>query len=163
MKNKIREERFEFVFYINNNIIVQRFFQVPHYNKDFRFSYEVKELMDILMGMNNGPYGSLGIIPNNFKEKNMMVEWKDYNPLYAQSPEQVNPYDYDLFQKEDIFSLDIKVDKRKVGSAQFCGNYFPRHVRHQVDITGIIPEIISEIIDYMSFEEYDIVEKEELV
>lgn len=163
MKNRVREERFEFVFYINGNIIVQRFFQVPNYNKQFRFSYEVKELMDILMGMNNGPFGSLGMIPNSFKEQNMATEWGYYNPLFVQSPEQVNPNDYDLFQREDIFSLKIKVDKRTVAEGQFCGNYFPKYVRHQVDITGIISDIIGEITEYMSLDEYTPVVKEELV
>jgi hypothetical protein len=154
-KNKnIRDERFEFVFYINGNIIVQRFFEVPDYNPAFRKSAEVKELMDNLMGMNNGPFGALGMIPDSFKHQNMRTEWKDYKPYYAQTEEQVNPYNQDLFEKEDIFSLKIKVDRRTVGQAQFCGNYFPKYVRHFVDITGIIGNIISEIQDYMSLEEY---------
>jgi hypothetical protein len=163
MKNRVREERFEFVFYINGHIIVQRFFQVPEYNKDFRTSYEVKELMDSLMGMNNGDLGYLGLIPNNFKERNMDADWGYYNPMFVQTSDQVNPKDYDLFEREDIFSIDIKVDRRVVASGQFCGNYFPKYMRYQVDITGIIPDIISEITDYMSLDTYTPVLREELV
>ena len=150
----MRDEKFEFVFYINGNIIVQRFFDVPNYNVDFRKSAEVKELMDNLMGMNNGSFGELGMIPNSFKEQNMRADWRDYKSYYAQTEDQVNPYNQNLFEKEDMFTLKIKIDRRTVAQGQFCGNYFPKYVRHFVDITGIIPSVIEEITEKMSLEEY---------
>lgn len=153
-KNK-RDERFEFVFYINGNIIVQRFFEVPNYNPNFPKSVEVKELMDSVMGMNNGPFGELGIIPNTFKEQNMRAEWRDYRPYYSQSNDQIKSQAIDLFEKEDIFSFKLKVDRRTIGEAQFCGNYFPKYVRHFVDITGVIGDVIDEITNYMSLAEYN--------
>lgn len=153
-KNNVREERFEFVFYINGNIIVQRFFDVPNYNPKFRYSLESKELMDSLMGMNNGPFGTLGIIPNSFKEKNMRNEWREYNPYEVQNANWINPNNENLFEKEDNFTLKIKVDRRTIVEGQFCGNYFPKYVRHFVDITGVIGDVISEITDYMSIEEH---------
>lgn len=155
-RTKNRDEKYEFVFYINGNIIVQRFFEVPNYNPDFRKSLEVKELMDNLMGMNIGEHGRLGMIPESFKAQNMKREWDEYKPYYAQSDEQVNPHNHNLFEKEDMFTLKIKVDRRTVAEGQFCGNYFPKYVRHFVDITGIIGDIINEITDYMSLEEYTI-------
>ena len=112
--------------------------------------------MDNLIGMNIGEYGRMGLIPESFQAQNMKREWDEYNPFYAQSEEQVNPHNHNLFEKEDMFTLKIKVDRRTVAEGQFCGNYFPKYVRHFVDITGIIGDIISEITDYMSLEEYTI-------
>jgi hypothetical protein len=159
-KTHVKEERFEFVLYINNNIIVQRYFQVPNYNKAFRFSMEVKTLMDEVMGMNNGAFGSLGMIPDSFKEQTMRESWDYYNPYYSQDQDKIKSRD--LFSKEDIFSLELKVDKRVVGKAQFCGNYFPPSVRHSVNINPIIPDIINTMKHYMSLKEYTVVERAEV-
>ena len=156
-KNFVKEERFEFVFYINNNIIVQRYFHVPRYNKDFRFSLEAKELMDEIMGM-NGELGRLGLIPDSFKAQTMRETWDYYKPHYTQSPDSVKTWD--LFSKEDMFTLEIKVDKRTVVKGGFCGNYFPTSIRHSVDINPIIPEIINTMKEYMALKEYTLVPRE---
>lgn len=159
-KNHVKEERFEFVLYINNNIIVQRYFQVPDYNKAFRYSLELKTLMDEVMGMNNGDYGGLGMIPDSFKEQTMRESWDYYNPYYSQVQENIKSRD--LFNREDIFSLQLKVDKRVIAESHFCGNYFPPSVRHSVNINPIIPDIINTMKDYMSLKEYTVVERAEV-
>jgi hypothetical protein len=155
-KNHVKEERFEFVFYINNNIIVQRFFYVPKYNHQFTKSYEAKELMDEIIGM-NGELGRLGLIPASFQANNMRELWDSYNPYYTQTEDRIKSWD--LFSKEDHFSLKIKVDKRTVAEGYFCGNFFPTSIRHSVDINPIIPEIIETMKHYMSLDEYTLVEK----
>jgi hypothetical protein len=48
---KIDEQRFEFVLYINNHIICQRYFNIRDYNERSLNSYEMKELMDSICGM----------------------------------------------------------------------------------------------------------------
>lgn len=156
-KKKVKEERFEFVFYINNNIIVQRFFYIPRYNENFSNSIELKELMDNLMGMNNDELGSLGMIPDSFKEQSMRELWSYYNPSFIQQEDRIK--NWDLFAKEDKFTLEIKVDKEVVAEAEFCGNYFPTSIRHSVNINPIISNIITEIIYFMSLEEYTTIEE----
>jgi hypothetical protein len=161
-KNKFKEERFEFVFYINDNIIVQRYFHVPRYNRDFTKSIELKELMDNLMGTNVGEHGRLGMVPDCFRAQNMRRMWSDFNPYVSQDPEYVNPNNENIFEKEDMFRLEIKADKRVVAQGQFCGNYFAKYVRHYVDITGIIYDMISEMVDFMGRDEYTIVDSGEV-
>ena len=51
--NRVEEQRFEFILYINDHIICQRYFNIRDYNEDCLNSYELKELMDNIAGMNN--------------------------------------------------------------------------------------------------------------
>jgi len=150
---KFEDERFEFVLYINNHIICQRFFKIRDYNEDSIKSYEMKELMDNICGMNNGTFGSLGIIPQYLQKKSREYLWSNYNPYYIQKDEVSK----DIFDKEDNFQFEIKVDKVSVGKSQFSGNFFPPKVRYAVDVREIIPSIMSEIRYFMGQKNYSLV------
>lgn len=140
--------RFEFVLYINDNIICQRLFDVKDYNEDVLKSMELKELMDSLTSTS---YNNLGVIPNYFKKLCKRVSWKNYNPYRIR---EVNGENQNLFENEDIFTFEIKVDKRVVAKSQFSGNFFQTEVRYAVNIREIIPEIIDEIEEYFNRNEY---------
>jgi len=150
---KFEDERFEFILYINDHIICQRFFKIRDYNEDSIKSYEMKELMDNICGMNNGKYGSLGIIPEYLQKKSREYLWSNYNPYYIQKDEVSK----DIFDKEDNFQFEIKVDKVSVGKSQFSGNFFPPKVRYAVDVREIIPSITSEIRYFMGKKNYSLV------
>ncbi len=68
---KPEEQRFEFILYINGNIVCQRYFGVRDYNPSVRDSDELKELMDSLVGMNLVKYSDkhswMGMIPTHLK------------------------------------------------------------------------------------------------
>ena len=97
MNKKIEEQRFEFVLYINKNIICQRYFSIKDYNGKSLNSLELKELMDRLVGMNNGQFGSLGLIPAQLKAKSVDFLWKNCNPYYPKKEETPK----NLFEKEE--------------------------------------------------------------
>lgn len=147
---KIEEQRFEFVLYINNHIICQRYFNIKDFNEESIKSWEMKELMDNLCGMNNGQFGEMGIVPNFLKSKSKDYLWANYNPY---SPNQdLNPRN--IFEKIDDFQFEIKVDKKTVGKSVFSGNFFPPKVRYAVDIKEIIPTIMNEIRYFLSLKNY---------
>jgi hypothetical protein len=156
-KNFWEDFRFEFVLYINNgknkdskkNIICQRLFDVKGYNEDAIKSLELKELMDSIAGIQVDSIGSMGMIPNHFKEQSKQVCWDNYNPYRINNTEDKN-----LFEDEDIFTFEIKVDKKVVSSIQFSGNWFQTDVRYAVNIREIIPKIIEEIQEYFSRKHY---------
>lgn len=156
MTKKIEEQRFEFILYINDNIICQRYFSVKDFNEDSVYSVELKELMDRLVGMNTGGYSGLhsgmGIIPSHLKKKSMDIMWRFYNPhnIYQQKFEE----NRNIFDKEDIFNFEIKVDRETIAESTFSGNYFPQQIRYQVDIKEVIPNIISEIRHTLSKKSY---------
>ena len=150
---KIKEQRFEFILYINDHIICQRYFNIRDFNEDSLNSLELKELMDNIVGMNNGQYGSLGIIPRYLQNKSKDYLWDNYNPYFTQKEETTK----NIFEKIDNFQFEIKVDKNSVAKSEFCGNYFPPKVRYAVDVREIIPSIMSEIRHSLSQKNYSLV------
>lgn len=156
-KNFWENFRFEFVLYINNgrneqesdHIICQRLFDVKNYNDEVIGSLELKELMDDIAGIHNGAYGHMGIIPNFFKEQSKEVCWKQYKPYLISKSDTKN-----IFDNEDLFTFEIKVDKETVSKSVFSGNWFQTDVRYSVNIRDIIPEIIDEIQKTFSRNDY---------
>jgi len=151
---KIEEQRFEFVLYINNNIICQRYFHIFDFNEDSLKSLELKEMMDDIAGMNNGKFGTLGIIPNYLKQKSMEYLWDNYNPYFNQTDETYKA----PAKKGDMFQFEVKVDKRVVAATEFSNEFFTLNPKVSVDIREIIPTIMSEIRQTMSRKNYSIVE-----
>lgn len=138
---KIEEQRFEFVFYVNRNIVCQRYFHIYDYNEDFTQSIELKEMLDNIGGMNNGQFGEQGLIPNYLKTKSLDYLWDNYNPYEVQNEESYKA----PAKKGDVFKFEFRVDKRTVGEIQFDNEFFTLNPKINVDIREIIPAIISEI------------------
>lgn len=159
-------QRFEFLFKINNNIICQRYFSVDGYDnevltqkqikelKQATNSIELKELVDSLSGMNNGSFGECGIIPKFLKDKSVDFLWNVYNP-YSEVRREEDAAEKDIFKNEDVFSFEIKVDKKIVAKSTFSGNWFPTIVRYQVNIKPIVPKIMEEITEFFTRKEYE--------
>lgn len=152
---KFEEQRFEFVLFINNNnIICQRFFDIRNFNEDSLNSLELKELMDNIVGVNNGTFGELGLIPRFLKNKSVNYLWDNYKPYHDQNDDTTKT----TSDKVDNFFFEIRVDKKAVAKGGFSGNLFPPKVRYSVDIKEIIPSIISEIRYYLAQKNYKTLE-----
>lgn len=137
-------KKFEFVLYINGNIICQRFFSVKDYNK------KVINSIDIVECVNDCVY----IITENMKNKSVDYLWNHFNPYKPQMKEDVPTID--VYEKEDIFDFEIKVDGRLAAKRTFTGNVYPQRVRYSVDIRKIIPVLINTIQHTLSLEELDV-------
>jgi hypothetical protein len=149
---RIEEQRFEFILYINDHIICQRYFNIRGFNEDSLQSLDLKDLVDEIAGMNNGRFGAMGLIPSFLKLKSREYMWKYYNPHKAQEESEIPRKD--IREKNDNFIFEIKVDKKSVIKRQFTGDYFPPRVKYQVNIKEIIPDIISVIRDGLSKNKY---------
>jgi hypothetical protein len=149
-------QKFEFVLRINNNIICQRYFSVDNYNKDVLKSSELKTLMDSVAGMNNGDFGSCGIIPKFLKDKSVDYLWDRFDP-YSEVRREEDAAEKNIFKNEDVFTFELKVDKNVVAKSTFSGNWFPTMVRYQVNIKPIIPNIIEEITEFLTRDQYELV------
>lgn len=150
---KNEELRFQFILYINENIICQRYFNIYDFNEDSVKSLELKELMDAITGINNGQYSSQGIIPRHLKTKSINYLWETYNPYFIQQEDstRVNA------DKKDNFQFEIKIDEVSVAKSEFSGNLFQPKIRYAVDVREIIPEIMSEIRQSLSQKKYTII------
>jgi hypothetical protein len=137
-------KKFEFVLYINRNIICQRYFSVRNYNP------EVTKSLDIVECINDCVY----VIQKDMKKKSKEYLWKHYNPWKVQQQDEIN--NKNIFENEDVFDFDIKVDGRAIATKRFTGNVYPQRVRYSVDIRDIIPTIINTIQETLSQENFDV-------
>tara|TARA_R110000824_G_scaffold4945_4_gene23156 strand:+ start:3627 stop:4079 length:453 start_codon:yes stop_codon:yes gene_type:complete len=139
---KYDNQKFEFLLKINGNIICQRYFSIKGFNYRSIRSIELKECA----------YDVVNIIQYSLKEKAEDYLWKYYNMYEVQKPEDV--VYKNVFEKEDVFDLVIKVDGREVSVTRFSGNFFPPKIRYSVDIRSLVPTIIKEIQYYLSRRDY---------
>ena len=148
--NALQNQRYEFILYINDHIICQRYFNIPDFNEASVSSNELNQLMKNIVGMNNGSIGELGIIPNYLKTKSIDYLWDNYKPYLPQTEEP----NKNIWEKIDNFQFEIKIDKLTVAKSGFSGNFFQPKVRYAVDVREIIPEIMAEIRNYLSQKKY---------
>lgn len=139
-------KKFEFVLYINQNIICQRYFSVKDYNKDVKRSTDLKWCID----------ECVKIIEDDLKEKSVDFLYRQYNPYQKQTQEEITSNKENPTEKEDVFDFEIKIDDKVVIAKQFSGTPYPQRVRYSVDVRKLIPEIIANIQDVFSQENFDV-------
>lgn len=126
-------KKFEFILRINGNIICQRYFAVKNFNpksvNSLDLLYCIKDCAEM--------------VQNQLKKKSLEYLWGQYNAYEKQTEDQINRTP--IYEKEDIFDFEIRIDERVVGSKRFTGNVYPQRVRYSVDVRDLIPRIISQI------------------
>ena len=136
-------KKFEFVFFINKNIVCQRYFTVKNFNKQ---SLKSMDLIDCVKNVTD-------IIKKYLKNKTYDFLWGQYNPYFEQKSEDIVKDDNTV---EDVFDFQIRVDEVVVAHTQIRGNDYPQRVRYSVDIRKLIPGIIAEIQNTLSKENFDV-------
>lgn len=126
-------KKFEFLLKINSNIICQRYFAVKNFNQKSVYSLDLIECVN----------DCVEIIQSQLKKKSLEYLWGQYNPYEKQTEEQINRTP--IYDKEDVFDFEIRIDERIVGTRKFTGNVYPQRVRYSVDVRELIPRIISQI------------------
>lgn len=150
-----KDQKFDFILYINDKPIVQRWFDVKDFNKDSLKSLELREMLGELIGMD----GHTGMLTEKLKKDSIEYLWNNYNPYFVQDDMEVN----NSYENTHIFKLDILYDKKPIISGEFSGNMFPigkftkGGSRYHVNIKDEIFDIISVIREYLSKEEYTLV------
>jgi hypothetical protein len=139
-------KKFEFVLYINGNIICQRYFSVKNYNREVRYSMDLKWCID----------ECVQTIQKDLSDKTTEYLYKQINPWQKQTQVEVDATKRDISEKEDVFDFEIKVDDRSLIKSRFSGNMYPQRVRYSVDVRKLIPGIISTIQDTFSQEYFTV-------
>lgn len=137
------DNRFEFNLTINDNIICQRTFDVYHFKKRNLRVENIRPLMNTLAGTSIDTVGRMGLIPTYLKGKSEDYLWSNYRYYDVQTPEMIDRRD--VFENEDIIGFEIRFDNNLVAKTAFSGNFFPPKVRYNIDIRGLIPQILHEI------------------
>jgi len=133
-------KKFEFILRINGNIICQRYFSVRNFNPKSPNSYDMLECVEQCTYM----------IQEQLKDKAVDYLWGQFNPYDKQTEEQINRTP--IYDKEDIFDFEIRIDERVIATKRFTGNVYPQRVRYSVDIRELIPSIIYRIQETLSEE-----------
>jgi len=160
-QKRVEVERFEFSFFVNDNIICQRYFKIRNYDENFtpldestarvyksntaKELEKVKTLKELAESVAGAKYG---IIPNYLKRKSIDYLWENYKPYYAQNEDSYKTPP----KKGDNFQFEVKVDGIPILKAEFPNEYFTLHPKINVDIREVIQEIITDIRFYLSTE-----------
>ena len=142
---------FSFTFYTNDNIVCKRYFNIDtkksgKLNENVFSSFELKELMDELTGINNG-YGRMGLIPSFLKKICENITWNNYNPYNPYT----NPNDTkNIYETEHNYRFEIAYHDNVVAKSIFPGNVFHPYARTGLHIGKIIPQIIETITNTLT-------------
>ena len=128
--------KLEFLMMVNDNIIVQRYFNVRDYNPDARNSVDFKEYMDDLI-----------------ENLNYQLKMKAVSYLLENQ--------YDITNKPDIlntsyvdgpeyFNIYLKQGDRLLCHRRFDAKIYPPKVRYTVDIRQTIKGILQELTGIFS-------------
>jgi hypothetical protein len=130
---KIEQHPFEFVLRINGHFICQRYFNIHNFNPDVIDSLELREVLNTIAGMNNGEWGQCGIIPQYLKDRsNEYLEFFESNPQLSNKGKEDEVKD--VWEKDDIYTFEIRIDGEVIGITQFAGNHFPPKIRYKVNL-----------------------------
>jgi len=141
---------FQFSLKINGHIICRRGFYVNDFNPDVKLSYELKEMMDRLVGMGVDENTTMGIIPAHLKSQSEDYQWSRYNPYYVYQDTKVKREPI----RKDYFTFSIISNEEVISESVFENKFMLYSLDNQVDITKIISPIIKEIEYYFSLDEY---------
>jgi len=122
------QKQFEFTLYLNDNIIVQRYFNVIGYNNTALRSLGFKEALDI----------NTEIIKLHLKNKTLDYMTENSRQYYE------NP-SYDQNKNNDKIRMVVKMNERVIGYREWDATIYPVKIRYTVDIRQYIYDIITRI------------------
>jgi hypothetical protein len=138
--------KMEFLLTLNDNIVVQRFFNVRGYNPKAKNSVELyeyikglKEDLDYYLKMKTVIY----MMDN---KESIIHDPKIMETSFTEGPE--------------IFNLYVKVGEQTICQRIFDGKKFPPKVRYTVDVRPFLKDVLRELTDIFSNNElsYDYLE-----
>lgn len=165
VKREYRQERFQFVLSVNDNIICQRYFRINGFNEESLNSLELKETVDEItvgiissipiQGMDKSLVGmDRGLINSDLVSKSRVYLWYTNNNLPMKLTGFDNPYDATYIKYENAeadmeewvgkiqnlwevtFKFSFLVDEKVICERIWDGSAYPKYVRDSVDITN---------------------------
>lgn len=122
------QRKFEFTIYLNDNIIVQRFFNVVGFNKAAINSMNFKESVDYCVS----------VIQNHLKNKSL--DYMNSNSKYFYE----NPM-FDQNNMDDLIKIVIKLDGKQIAYREWRARIYPAKIRYTIDVRQHIYDMITTI------------------
>ena len=131
-ENESNSTKFEFVLKLNDNIVVQRYFNVKGFNKKTLKSLELTEEVNSVVSE----------LTEMLKIKTCDYMSNNYSQFINGGVEDSGENDY--------FTLAIRKDDKDVVVKYFEGSYYPPKVRYTVDIRPSLRRILKGFTDILS-------------
>jgi hypothetical protein len=139
---KWAQKQFEFTLYVNDHIIVQRYFNANGYNK---FNTNAYKSLDFKYVMDD----NMETIKHHLKNKTLDYMMENSRNYYA------NP-SYDQFKNGDVMRMVVKLDGVVIGNREWDATIYPMKIRNSVDIRQHIYDLITRIQNCLSLKMYQL-------
>ena len=128
--------KMEFLLTLNDNIVVQRFFNVKGYNPKAKSSMELYEFMK-----------SLKEELHYYLKMKTVVYMMDNMEAIKDDPKIMET---SFTEGPELFNLFVKVGDTTICHRQFDGKLYPPKVRYTVDVRPFLKEVLRELTDIFS-------------
>ncbi len=131
----------EFLLMCNDNIVVQRFFNVKGFNKN---AHKSEEFYDYIRMFCNS-------LQNDLKMRSVVYMLENKYEI-MENPEVLNT---SITEGEENFNLYIKVENMTICQRSFDAKVYPPKVRYTVDLRPKLKSILSELTDIFSDKKFN--------
>jgi hypothetical protein len=131
----------EFLLMCNDNIVVQRFFNVKGFNKN---AHKSEEFYDYIRMFCNS-------LQNDLKMRSVIYMLENKYEI-MENPDVLNT---SITEGEENFNLYIKVDNMTICQRSFDAKVYPPKVRYTVDLRPKLKTILSELTDIFSEKKFN--------
>jgi hypothetical protein len=128
--------KIEFLLTCNDNIVVQRFFNVKGYNKT---THKSEEFYDYIRMFCND-------LQSNLKMRTVVYMLENKYEI-GENPDVLNT---SITEGDENFNLFIKVDNMTICHRVFDAKVYPPKVRYTVDLRPRLKTILTELTDIFS-------------
>ena len=128
--------KMEFLLTLNDNIVVQRFFNVRNYNPKAKNSLELYEFMK-----------SLSEELHNYLKMKTVVYMMDNRDSIEHDASIMNT---SFTDGPEVFNLFVRVGEQTICHRVFDGKRYPPKVRYTVDVRPFLKDVLRELTDIFS-------------
>jgi hypothetical protein len=128
--------KMEFLLTLNDNIVVQRFFNVRGFNPKAKNSLELYEFMKSLKEE----------LQYYLKMKTVIYMMDNRNAIES----DVSIMNTSFTDGPEVFNLFVKVGEQTICHRIFDGKLFPPKVRYTVDVRPFLKDVLRELTDIFS-------------
>jgi hypothetical protein len=128
--------KMEFLLTLNDNIVVQRFFNVRGYNPKAKNSMELYEFVSSIKNE----------LQYHLKMKTV-IYMMDNRDAITNDPSVMNT---SYTEGPEVFNIYVKVGDTTICHRIFDGKFFPPKVRYTVDVRPFLKDILRELTDIFS-------------
>jgi hypothetical protein len=126
----------EFLLTLNDNIVVQRFFNVRGFNPRAKNSVDLYEYIKML-------------------KEELQYYLKMKTVIYMMDNQEAINYDPKIMEtsftdEPEIFNIFVKVGEQTICHRVFDGKLFPPKVRYTVDVRPFLKDVLRELTDIFS-------------